>query len=93
MLSVIGAAPHVLLAVLALATSPEPDLLAIAVVAVATLTALVVSAHMLGLPIASGRSVTHPRTQIGVSTRLAQSDPDAAGHPRPRAPGHAAPAA
>ena len=38
------------------------------------------------------RSAPHPRRAIDVSTLLAQSDPDADGHPRPRAPG-AAPAA
>lgn len=35
----------------------------------------------------------HPRAEIDPCTLLAQSDPDAAGHPRPRAPGVAAPAA
>lgn len=34
-----------------------------------------------------------PRAPIDVSILVAQSDPDAAGHPRPRAPGRAAPAA
>lgn len=33
------------------------------------------------------RSAPHPRRAIDVSTLLAQSDPDASGHPRPRAPG------
>lgn len=33
------------------------------------------------------RSAPHPRRAIDVSTLLTQSDPDAAGHPRPRAPG------
>lgn len=33
------------------------------------------------------RSAPHPRRAIDVSTLLSQSDPDAAGHPRPRAPG------
>ncbi|MCC4907550.1 DUF6412 domain-containing protein [Microbacterium sp. cx-59] len=31
-----------------------------------------------------------PRRSIDVSSPLTQSDPDASGHPRPRAPGHAA---
>lgn len=34
-----------------------------------------------------------PRAAIDVSVLVAQSDPDAAGHPRPRAPGRAASAA
>ncbi|MBD8012265.1 DUF6412 domain-containing protein [Microbacterium sp. NPDC077391] len=38
------------------------------------------------------RSAPYPRRAIGASVLLAQSDPDADGHPRPRAPG-AAPAA
>lgn len=31
----------------------------------------------------------HPRRSIDISSPLTQSDPDASGHPRPRAPGHA----
>lgn len=38
-------------------------------------------------PLFGIRSTPHPRRAIDVSTLLAQSDPDAAGHPRPRAPG------
>jgi len=38
------------------------------------------------------RSTPHPRRGVDVSAPLTQSDPDAAGHPRPRAPG-VAPAA
>lgn len=34
-----------------------------------------------------------PNSAIDVSALVAQSDPDAAGHARPRAPGHAASAA
>ena len=40
-------------------------------------------------PIFGIHSVPHPRRAIDVSALLAQSDPDAAGHPRPRAPGAA----
>lgn len=40
-------------------------------------------------PQAGIRSAPHPRRAIDVSTRLAQSHPDADGHPRPRAPGAA----
>ena len=58
------------------------------------LSALVV----LALSTAGSRSDAHhwlaqPRRSIDVSALLPQSDPDAAGHPRPRAPGVAAPAA
>lgn len=40
-----------------------------------------------------GASPPHPRRAIDASVLLAQSDPDAPGHPRPRAPQFAAPAA
>ena len=56
---------------------------AIALVALATLT-LVVALSL--VPPTAGTS-PHPQRAIDVSTLLAQSDPDAAGHPRPRAPG------
>ena len=85
----IDAVLHVLLA----AATPEPGLLAFAAVAVAALAVLTLAAHAVGLPSLSGRSVAHPRRSIDASAPLAQSDPDAAGHSRPRAPGHAAPAA
>lgn len=38
------------------------------------------------------RAAAHPLRAIDASTVLAQSHPDAAGHPRPRAPGVAVPA-
>ena len=56
---------------------------AIALVALATLT-LVVALSL--VPPTAGTS-PHPQRAIDVSTLLAQSDPDAAGHTRPRAPG------
>ncbi|QIG39888.1 hypothetical protein G5T42_10660 [Microbacterium sp. 4R-513] len=40
-----------------------------------------------------GASPPHPRRAIDASVLLAQSDPDAPGHPRPRAPQSAASAA
>lgn len=60
--------------------------LAIALVALATLTIVVA----LSLAPPSANSAPHPLRAIDVSALLAQSDPDAAGHPRPRAPGVAA---
>ncbi|KQZ22454.1 MULTISPECIES: DUF6412 domain-containing protein [Microbacterium] len=60
--------------------------LAIALVALATLTIVVA----LSLAPPSASSAPHPLRAIDVSALLAQSDPDAAGHPRPRAPGVAA---
>lgn len=43
-------------------------------------------------PTSGGASPPHPRRAIDVSSPLTQSDPDAAGHPRPRAPQSVAPA-
>ncbi len=69
--------------------SPAP-LLALALAAAVVLTvavAVVVFRLLAGAPPARA---TRP---IDPSAPLAQSDPDAAGHPRPRAPGRAAAAA
>lgn len=93
MLSTIGAALQTLFAVVGLSATPEPGLVAFAAVAVVAVAALALAAHVLGLPVLYGRSVAHPRRSIDVSAPLAQSDPDAAGHTRPRAPGLAASAA
>lgn len=56
---------------------------AIALIALATLTIAVA----LSLVPGTEGTTPHPLRAIDVSTLLAQSDPDAAGHPRPRAPG------
>ena len=80
----------------ALGAVPLPDaltaggVLGVAAILVAA-TVLVVALAVL-MPRFGIRSAPHPRRAIDVSTLLAQSDPDAAGHPRPRAPG-VAPAA
>ncbi|GAA2885700.1 MULTISPECIES: DUF6412 domain-containing protein [Microbacterium] len=85
---------HALL--VALGAVPLPDaltaggVLGIAAILVAA-TVLVIALAVL-MPRFGIRSAPHPRRAIDVSTLLAQSDPDAAGHPRPRAPG-VAPAA
>ncbi|GMM97104.1 MULTISPECIES: DUF6412 domain-containing protein [Microbacterium] len=46
-----------------------------------------------GSPRSIRASLARPARAIGVSATVAQSDPDAAGHPRSRAPGIAASAA
>lgn len=75
----------------ALGAVPVPDamlaggMLGIAAIFVA-LTALTIALAVVA-PHTRIRSAPHPRRAIDVSTLLAQSDPDAAGHPRPRAPG------
>lgn len=62
----------------------------LALVSAALLLAALLAPH----PADSGRSSpAHPARAMDVSAPLAQSDPDASGHPRPRAPGLAAPAA
>lgn len=82
-----------LLAVLVAAGSTDAvttGALALALAAVAVTVALVVAvaslSHAPGL-------LTRPRAQIDPSALVSQSDPDAAGHSRPRAPGAAASAA
>ncbi|MEV4775814.1 DUF6412 domain-containing protein [Microbacterium sp. LTA6] len=75
----------IVLTALGLVSTPDATALglAIAVVAVAVLAlAITLSA----LPTGGGGS-PHPRRAIDIGTLLTQSDPDAAGHPRPRAPG------
>lgn len=75
----------ILLTALGLVSMPDAAALglAIALVAVTALTLLLV----LSLHQATGGTAPHPWRAIDVSTLLSQSDPDAAGHPRPRAPG------
>lgn len=63
--------------------------LAIALVAAVVLAVVTAVAA----PAPGVRSGPHPRRAIDLSSALAQSDPDAAGHPRPRAPQTAASAA
>jgi hypothetical protein len=75
----------------ALGAAPLPSgldaggMLGIAAVLVAV--AVIAIALTLVAPLFGIRSTPHPRRAIDVSTLLTQSDPDAAGHPRPRAPG------
>jgi uncharacterized membrane protein YhaH (DUF805 family) len=80
----------VMLAALGLVSVPDAAALglAIALVAVATLIVAVV----LSVRPAADADTPHPWRAIDASALLAQSDPDAAGHPRPRAPGVAIPA-
>ena len=74
----------------ALGAVPLPDglaaggMLGIAAVLVATTVLVIVLAVL--MPRFGIRSAPHPRRAISVSALVAQSDPDADGHPRPRAP-------
>ena len=64
---------------------PLEGMLGIAAILVAL--AVLALAIAVAAPQTGIRSAPHPRRAIDVSTRLAQSHPDADGHPRPRAPG------
>lgn len=81
---------HLLLALIGSAPVPQ---LGAAGIAVAVLALVMVALVASGVVEPAGSPRAHPRRAIDVSSLLAQSDPDAAGHPRPRAPGSAAPAA
>jgi hypothetical protein len=66
----------------------------LAVGAIIVTAALVVAVVcFVATPSAARAALRRPRRSIDVSALLAQSDPDAAGHPRSRAPGFAASAA
>lgn len=90
MLDAISTLLQAMLAVLGAVSVTDAGAIGVAV-AVIALTALTF-ACALHLPAAMLRSAPHPLRAIDVSTLLSENDPDAAGHPRPRAPGvaHAA---
>lgn len=73
------------LSALGLVAVPDMAVLGLAV-AVLAVTALVVAVTF-GIVRVDGGSAPHPLRAIEIGTLLPQSDPDAAGHPRPRAPG------
>ena len=54
---------------------------------------VIVLLHAVSSPRSMRASLVRPDRAIDVSVAVAQSDPDAAGHPRSRAPGIAVPAA
>lgn len=77
-----------------LAAEPTAGLVAAALtVAVAAAAVALVTALTVAQVVPGGASPPDPRRAIDISTLIAQSDPDAPGHPRPRAPQHAALAA
>lgn len=82
-----GQAMGMLLAALGLLPLPDAAALGLAVALIAVTT--LVLAVVLSIRPTAGRNTAHPLRAIDVSALLAQSDPDAAGHPRPRAPGAA----
>ncbi|MFB8385693.1 DUF6412 domain-containing protein [Microbacterium sp. NPDC055910] len=62
-------------------------------VAVLAAAAVLLTVVAMTHPAAGGASPPHPLRAIDISSPLLQSDPDAPGHPRPRAPQVAASAA
>jgi hypothetical protein len=92
MLDGIFGALHVLLALAGLMSVGDGSSLALTVALIAI--ALTVAALLrIDASTRTARTRAHPRRAMDVSSPLSQSDPDAAGHARPRAPGRAAPAA
>lgn len=63
---------------------------ALAVIALLVAALIVTAASALAGVHAVRDGFVHPRRSIDISSPLTQSDPDASGHPRPRAPGHVA---
>lgn len=82
---------HLALTIMAGGALSDAGALGLAAALSVALVALVVAA--LAAPSPGGASTAHPRRAIDVSVLLGQSDPDAPGHSRPRAPGRAVPAA
>ena len=88
----IGSMLQPLLTALGLA-APDPPAAALVAVAITALVVVALTLQALVLPISAVAASGHPRRVRDLSVALAQSDPDAPGHPRSRAPGPAAPAA
>lgn len=76
---------QLLLTALGVTLTPDAAALSIAVAVLAV--SLLAFAIALIVPQAMKGSPPHPFRAIGASTLLAERHPDAAGHPRPRAPG------
>jgi hypothetical protein len=86
---------QLVLSTLGMLTSSDVGTLGALGVALALVSGAVLLASMIALDVPAGgaSSPVHPARAIDLSSPLSQSDPDAAGHPRPRAPGIAATAA
>lgn len=74
----------------ALESGATIGLVVLVIAAVATLAVL---AHLVHIDASGSGAQIRPDGASGIATPPAQSDPDAAGHSRPRAPGFAASAA
>lgn len=91
----LASALHLVFSTLALVAAPDPSTIGALGLALAVVSAALAVAALLAmaLPTLLRSSFAHPTRAIDISSPLAQSDPDAAGHARPRAPGGAASAA
>lgn len=92
MVESIGSLVHVLLTTLGLA-APDPSAAALVAVAITALAVVALALQSLVLPISALAASARPRRARHLVVALSQSDPDAPGHARPRAPGLVAPAA
>jgi hypothetical protein len=81
----IGQMLGVVATALGLVSVPDAAALGL-VIALLAVTALTLALVLSVRPGTSG-DAPHPLRAIDIGTLLTQSDPDAAGHPRPRAPG------
>ncbi len=93
MIDAIRALLHVVLTTLGVAASAQPASTATIAVAVLALAITAVLLLSFARPQARRGALARPRRAIDDSALISQSDPDAAGHPRSRAPGFAASAA
>ena len=93
MTDAIGSLMDILFASLGLITGIDPAALTIYAGVVLAAALVVALLYALTLPRSARASLAHARRAIDASAPLSQSDPDAAGHPRSRAPGFAASAA
>lgn len=81
----LGSLLQLMLTALGAVPLPPDGMLGVAAALVALAILTMVAA--IAVPHSDIRSTPHPRRAIDTSILPAQSDPDAAGHPRPRAPG------
>lgn len=83
----------VLVAVGATSALESGATIGLVVIVIAAVATLAVLAHLVRLQASGSGTGIDPDGSLGMATLPAQSDPDAAGHSRPRAPGIAASAA
>lgn len=79
-----------ILSTLGLLTLADANTVTLAVLVVATIALAVVALHSVTRPGSTHQRLARAAGEIDRSALVEQSDPDAAGHARPRAPGRAA---